>query len=238
MKVEELSSYGKAFDHMPLKAQILQMKVMFSELNRKFGLLGTVGFIRQVYRKQNQLKTQYGDTVNERFADVPSSAIMEMYLMSSMYLVLADREDKEKAYEFVKGIFQKIGPTAHETLYNIKDLMKCEGDIFTNFCQLNRSIFESSARKGFYNLEGIRDSENLQHIRLTKCLNVDAFSTLGCPELARLGCDIDIAGYAPEAMGNKVNLDFRRPCTLANGDESCEFYYYRKGYAPADMRTI
>jgi len=92
MKGEKLSSYGKAFDHMPLKAQILQMKVMFSELNRKFGLLRTVGFIRHVYRKQNQLKTLYGDTVNERFADVPSSAIMDMYLMSSMYLVLADRE--------------------------------------------------------------------------------------------------------------------------------------------------
>jgi len=238
MKVEELSSYGKAFDHMPLKAQILQMKVMFSELKREFGLFGTVGFIRQVYRKQNQLKKQYGDIVNERFADVPSSAIMEMYLMSAMYLVLADREDKEKAYEFVKGIFQKIGPTAHETLYNIKDLAKCDGDIFTNFCRLNRSIFESSARKGFYNLEGIRDSEDLQYIRLTKCLNLDAFSTLGCPELARLGCDIDIAGYAPEAMGNKVNLDFRRPCTLANGDKSCEFYYYRKGRAPTDMLTI
>jgi len=238
MKVEELSSYGKAFDHMPLKAQILQLKVMFSELIRKFGLFGTVGFIRQVYRKQNQLKKQYGDIVNERFADVPSSAIMEMYLMSAMYLVLADREDKEKAYEFVKGIFQKIGPTAHETLYNIKDLAKCDGDIFTNFCQLNRSIFESSARKGFYNLEALRDSEELQYIRLTKCLNLDAFSTLGCSELARIGCDIDIAGYAPEAMGNKVNLDFRRPCTLANGDKSCEFYYYRKGCAPADMRTI
>ncbi len=238
MKVEELSSYGKAFDHMPLKAQILQLKVMFFELKRKFGLFGTAGFIKQIYKKQNQLKKQYGDIINEKFAGVPSSAIMELYLMSSMYLVLADREDKEKAYEFVRGIFHKIGPTAHETLYNIKDLAKCKGDIFTNFCQLNRSIFESSARKGFYNLEELKDSENLQYICLTKCLNLDAFSTLGCPELARLGCDIDIAGYAPEAMGNKVNLDFRRPCTLANGDKSCQFYYYRKGHAPADLRTI
>ena len=238
MKVEELSSYGTAFDHMPLKAQVLQMKVMFSELNRKFGLFGTVRFIRQVYRKQKQLKKQYGDIVNERFADVPSSAIMELYLMSAMYLVLADREDKEKAFKFVTGIFQKIGPAAHEALYNIKDLAKCSGDIYSNFCQLNRSIFESSARKGFYTLETLRDSDDLQYIRLTKCLNIDAFSTLGCPELARLGCIGDIAGYAPEAMGNKVNLDFRRPRTMANGDNSCEFYYYRKGHAPKDMRTI
>lgn len=238
MKVEELSSYGTAFDHMPLKAQILQMKVMFSELKREIGLFGIVGFIKQVYGKQKQLKKQYGDIVNERFAEVPSSAIMEMYLMSAMYLVLADREGKDKAFEFVKGIFQKIGPTAHEALYNIKDLAKCPGDIYTNFCQLNRSIFESSARKGFYEIEVFKDSENLQYIRLTKCLNIDVLTTLGCPELTRLGCIADIAGYAPEAMGNKVNLDFRRPCTLVNGDKACEFYYYRKGCVPADMQTI
>ena len=67
---------------------------------------------------------------------------------------------------------------------------------------------------------------------------MDAFSALGSPELARLGCDIDIAGYAPEAMGDKVNLDFRRPGTIAKGNPTCEFYYYRKGHAPADMKTM
>ena len=30
---------------MPLKAQLLQLKLTFSELKRKFGLFGTVGFI-------------------------------------------------------------------------------------------------------------------------------------------------------------------------------------------------
>ena len=238
MKVEELSSYGSAFDHMPLKAQILQMKVVFSDLRRKFGIFGTVRFISKVFGRRSQLKREYGDIVKKRFADVPSSAITELYLMSSMYLVLAETEGKEGAYGFLKEVFRRIGPTAHETLYNIRDLRRCEGDIFTNFCNLNRSIFEKSAEKGFYNLEEISDSEDLQYIRLTTCLNVDAFSTLGVPELGRLGCDIDIAGYAPDAMGNTVNLDFRRPHTLANGDNRCDFYYYRKGHAPADMHTI
>jgi len=238
MKVEELSSYGTAFDHMPRKAQILQLKVMFSQIRKKFGWLGIIRFIVKLQKKQKQLKMDYGDIINKRFADVPASAIMELYMMTAMYLVIADTEDKDTAYEFIKGIFQKIGPTAHETLYNIQDLEKCEGDIFANFCKLNRSIFERSGEKGFYHIEEINDSGDLQFIRLTKCLNMDAFSTLGCPELARLGCDIDIAGYAPEAMGNKVNLDFRRPHTIANGDNACEFYYYRKGHAPADMRTI
>ena len=238
MKVEELSSYGTAFDHMPLRAAILEMKVMFSRLTKKFGVFGTIGFIRQVSRKQKQLKKQYGDIVNERFADVPSSAITEMYLMAAMYNALADREGKEKAFEFVKGIFQAIGPAGHEAYYDIKDLVKCPGDIYTNFCQLNRSMIESSARKGFYKLEGLKESENLQHFCFTKCLNIDVMSALGCPELARLGCIADVAGYAPEALGNKVNIDFRRPYTMANGDKACEFYYYRKGHAPADMRTL
>jgi len=37
MKVEELSTWGTAFDHMPLKAQLLQMKVMLSEINKEYG---------------------------------------------------------------------------------------------------------------------------------------------------------------------------------------------------------
>ena len=133
MKVEELSSYGTAFDHMPRKAQILQLKVMFSQIRKKFGWLGIIRFIVKFQKKQKQLKMDYGDIINKRFADVPASAIMELYMMTAMYLVIADTEDKDTAYEFIKGIFQKIGPTAHETLYNIQDLEKCEGDIFANF---------------------------------------------------------------------------------------------------------
>ena len=70
--VEQLSSYGKAFDHMPLKAQILQVRVMFAELRQKFGLLGTVRFLRDVFRKQKELKSKYGELVTTRFRDVPA----------------------------------------------------------------------------------------------------------------------------------------------------------------------
>lgn len=236
--VEQLPSYGKAFDHMPLQAQILQVRVAFAELRQKVGLLGMVRFVRDVHGKQQELQSKYGELVTTKFREVPASAIRELYMASAMYLVISEREGQEAAYSFLRRIFQAIGPTAHEMLYDVQGLVQCEGDVFDNFCKLNRSIFENSAKKGFYNVDEIQDSRDLQYIRLTKCLNVDAFSTLGCPKLARLGCDIDIAGYAPHAMGDKVGLDFRRPCTLVNGDESCEFHYYRKGHAPADMRTI
>lgn len=238
MKVEELTSYGKAFDHLPLKAQLLQAKVMFSELIKKFGLFGIVGFLRRLNKRKKCLIKQYDDTIKKDFSEVPSSAMKELYMMGALYYTLSDIDGKEEAYDFIRGIIHKIGPTVHGIFYAINDLKKCKGDIYTNFCKLNRSIFENSGKKGFYDVEEIKDSENLQYVRVTKCLNVDLFTILGCPEMARIGCDFDISGYAPEALGNEVNLDFRRPHTLVNGDKSCEFYYYRKEHAPPDMRTI
>ena len=75
MKVEELSTYKRTFDYMPPKAMLVQVKVMFSELIKKFGLFGTVGFLRKVFKKQKQLKEKYGDITNRKFADVPAIAV-------------------------------------------------------------------------------------------------------------------------------------------------------------------
>jgi len=108
--------------------------------------------------------------------------------MAAMYLVIAESEGKEKAYDgFLKMLMQRISPTAHGSIYDINNLKKVEGDIFANFCKLNRRLFENGNAKGLYGVEEIRDSENLQYVRVTKCLNIDAFSAIECPELARLG---------------------------------------------------
>jgi hypothetical protein len=53
---------------------------------------------------------------------------------------------------------------------------------------------------------------------------------LGVPELGKFGCDHDLAGYA--AIEDDVDCDFRRFCTIAKGDPSCVFEFYRKGTAP------
>jgi len=238
MKVEDLPSYKLAFDHMPLQAVLLQVLITLRELRRRFGVIGSMRFLVRLVRKKRDLVEKYGEVVQERFAGVPASAIAELYTLSAIYSLLAESESKEDAYDFIAEIFHEIGPTAHASVYDVKRLKLCEGEIFRNFCKLNRAIFENSAGKGFYRVEEIQDKEHLQYVRLTKCLNVDAFSTLGCPELARLGCEIDRAGYAPEAIGDQVELDFRRPSAIAKGGASCEFYYYRKGHAPADMETL
>jgi len=235
MKVEELSTYGKTFDYMPTKAIFVQMRIMLTALIKKFGFFGSISFLRKVLKKQKRLKNKYSDILNERFPEV--AVMSEAYIMGAIFLVLAKKEGREKAYEFLKMMIQKMSPTAHESFYCLKDLKKIEGDIFTNFCKLNRRLFENGKSKDLYDVEEIRDSEDLQYIRVTKCLNVEVMGTIDCSELAKLGCDGDIAGYAPNALGNKVNLDFRRPFTIAKGDNVCEFYYYRKGCAPEHMET-
>lgn len=194
MKVENLPSYKIAFDHMPLKAVILQVFVTLRELRRRFGMFGSMRFVVRLVRKKRDLVEKYGEIVRERFTGVPASGIAELYTMAAMYFLLAESEGEEYAYKFIEAIFHEIGPTAHASLYDVERLKECEGEIFPNFCKLNRAIFENSAGKGFYRIGEVRDRENLQYVRLTKCLNVDAFSTLGCPELARLGCEIDRAG--------------------------------------------
>ena len=210
---------------------------MFSELIKKFGLIRAIGYMIKVSKIEKQLKNDHESTIKEEFPGLSSSADKELFMMSAMYYALADIDGKEKVYAFIREISSKIGPTVHAIFYDINNLKKCDGDIFINFCKLNRSLFENSAATGFYELE-IEDSENLQYIHMTKCLNLDAFTPLGCPEMGRIGCDFDIGGYAPEALGDEVEPDFRRPCTLTNGDDACEFYYYRKGHAPAEMRTV
>jgi len=238
MRVEQLSSYGKAFDHMPLAGQLLQAKLFLSQLKAKFGFFGMLAFLRDTLRKKRELQKKHGATIERNFATVPGSAIMELYMLASMYYTLAEREDEAAALAFILKIFRSMGPKVHSTLYNTKDLLRCHGDVYTNFCKLNRSIFENSAAKGFYDVEEIRESPELQFIRLTRCLNIDLFSVMGCPELAQVGCAIDKGGYAPDAMGDLVSLDFRRPTTLVNGDAACEFHYYRKGSAPEGMATL
>lgn len=236
MRVEDLSTYGKAFDHFPLKAKIVQTRVMFFALCQNFGFIKTFGFLGRVSKEQKKLKAEYLDIINNKFPNLPESAVTELFMMAAMYNVLSEIYDKEAAYNFLQLVIRKVGPTVHSIFYDIDNLKKCEGDIFINFCKINRSLFENSAASGYYEIE-IKESENLQHVCVTKCLNVDAFISIGCPELGRIGCDFDIGGYAPEALGDQVNLDFRRPKTIADGDKQCNFYYYRKGHAPEDMET-
>jgi hypothetical protein len=50
--------------------------------------------------------------------------------MAAMYLVIAENEGKEKAYNgFLKVLMQRISPTAHGSIYDINNLKKIAGDV-------------------------------------------------------------------------------------------------------------
>ncbi|HZD80916.1 MAG TPA: L-2-amino-thiazoline-4-carboxylic acid hydrolase, partial [Actinomycetota bacterium] len=78
--------------------------------------------------------------------------------------------------------------------------------------------------------ESVEDRGDRLRIKVTSCANVDLFTAIGCPELGRLGCDHDLAGY-PVVL-DRVDAEFRRPCTLAKGGDFCDFNFYRRGTAP------
>ena len=59
---------------------------------------------------------------------------------------------------------------------------------------------------------------------------MEIFTELGYPELGPFGCDHDCAGYA--AIADEVQIEFRRPCTIAKGGTTCDFKFYRAGTAP------
>ena len=235
-KVEDLPAFGEAFDHIPLTGQLLQARLLLSRLARRYGWR-LIGVLRATIGKRAELKRSFGPTIQREFPIVPSSGVNELLMLAALYYVLTDRDGREVAYEFMLDLFRSMGPSLHATLYDAKHLVRCEGDPYQNFCALNRSYFENSASKGFYDLDELTETKDLQFIRLSRCVNVDVFTVLGCPELARVACEADITGYGPDGLAPKVDLDFRRPKTIVHGDSTCDFYYYRAGAAPPEMET-
>jgi hypothetical protein len=74
------------------------------------------------------------------------------------------------------------------------------------------------------------DEKDKHMLKIVSCINVDIFGALGCPELGKLGCDHDLTGYP--AIEDRVQAEFRRPCTIAKGGSYCKFIFYRQGTAP------
>ena len=62
-----------------------------------------------------------------------------------------------------------------------------------------------------------------------RCCNCE-IARLTIPELAPVRCDHDIAGYT--AIGDKTEMEFRRPVTLVRDGRACRFMFSRNGTAP------
>lgn len=229
MKVEELERYGKTLTGVPREAMRKQFSIVFRQIRDKFGLLGILPFIFRVFLEKRAIIKKHPDAYLEAL-DVGEVAAKEISMLVAMFNVIARKEGKEKAYEFVKGIFQEVAIYSMPALYQIDDLVKCEGDVFENFLKFNAAMFEATTAAGSFKVKSIETLPDKQTIIVKECANCTIGEAFGCPDIARLGCDHDLAGYP--VILDKVNAEFRRPHTLANGDDYCDFQFYRKGTAP------
>ena len=228
MRVNELSQYGEPLT-FPKEAQARQMRIVFGGIREEFGLKGVLPFLARVVREQRALRKQHPDVIEEARKLGPEVAT-EMVLLTSLFNVAASRLGRERAYDFLRRIFQRVAVFTMPAIYQIDELVTCDGDVFDNFKDFNQAMFEAMDREGTWKSDSIVDEPDRLRIKVVSCANVDLFTAIGAPELARLGCDHDLAGYP--VILDRVDAEFRRPCTLAKGGTYCDFNFYRRGTAP------
>ena len=228
MKVEELSQYGKALE-MPKEGVKKQEKVIFSLLKKEFGLMGFVTLSLKMNQQAKRIKKEFPGEV-QKAKTIGKNMDKQLVMMASLFFAIANKRGRNFAKTFMEGMMQKVASVAMPAIYQLDDLVKCEGDIFDNYKKFNRAMFTEIDRIGTWKNSGFRETNDLLEFKVTSCINVELFNAIGCPEIASLGCVHDLAGYP--LLEEAVQSEFRRPCTIANGDDCCHFHFYRKGTAP------
>ena len=229
IRVEDLENYGASLE-MPKEAVKTQFRILWTALRKQFGFFGALGVFLDTYLIQRRLRRDFPET-RRRAAAMGKIVEKQLFALSGIFLALAKRLGRKEAYEFLKNeVIYKTALTSMPLLYQVPELKRCEGDVFENFKKMNIALFERTTKDGTWLMESYEDDPDKLTIEITTCANVELFSELNVPELGRFGCDHDIAGFA--AIEKDVDCEFRRFCTIANGDDHCLFEFYRRGTAP------
>ena len=229
IRVEDLEMYGASLE-MPKDAVKAQFRITLKALRKKFGFWGMLGVFLDTYSIQRGLRRDFPET-REKAAGISKIIEKELFALSGIFLALAKRLGRNEAYEFLKyEVIYELAPTSMSLLYQVPELTKCEGDVFENFKKMNIALFERTTTDGTWLMESYEDEPDKLTIDIATCANVELFNELNVPELGQFGCDHDVAGCS--AIEEDVNCDFRRFCTIANGDDHCLFEFYRRGTAP------
>lgn len=228
MKVEELKMYGKALE-MPKEAMKKQSKIVLNLLRKEFGIVGILAIVIGISKHSKRIKKEYPEAV--RKANEISKVIgQELVMMGSLFSAIADKKGRTFAQEFLIKMIRNMAPYSLPALYQLPDLVKCEGDVFNNYKKMNRAMFTEIDRMGTWKNNGFHETDDLLEFKVTSCANIELFEAIDCPELGVLGCEHDLAAY--HLINEATNSEFRRPCTLAKGGDYCHFQFYRKGTAP------
>ena len=235
VQVEDLERYDKSFGDAPKELIKLMRTEFLRKLRMRFGYLGVVRFFVSVARERRRLMKTYSAEYDQLVSTVPNpKLIREFVFLAAVYNALLEYETRDGAYGYLKGLLEGVWTESLLMMYQVDDLVRCEGDVFDNFKKMNIGIFTSSSVE--YNVKQIHDSDNHLNIVVDRCLNVELANTFGVPELAKIGCDHDIVAFPP--VEERTNSVFRRPCTLAKDGVDCDFHFYRKGFEPAGPYEI
>lgn len=228
MKVEELKMYGKALE-MPKEAVKKQMKIVFRLLRKEFGVFGMLKLLIGIRKHSKRIKKQFPDAV-KKARQISKVIEKELVMMGALFSAIADKRGRKIAQEFLIDMMRKTAATSLPALYQLPDLVKCEGDVFENYKKMNRAMFTTIHEQGTWRNDGFHETKDLLEFKVTSCANIELFEAIDCPELNILGCEHDLAAY--DLINGPTNSEFRRHCTLAKGGDCCHFQFYRKGTAP------
>ena len=230
MKVKELYMYGKALE-MPKQALRKQAKITFNLLRKEFGIFGLIDVGIGIRKHSNRIKNEYPDAILKA-RDITKVIEKELIMMGALFSAVADKRGRKFAKEFMMNMARNMAPISMPAIYQVYDLVKCEGDVFDNFKKMNRALFTTTHQMGTWKHDGFHETEDLLEFKVTTCANIELFEAIDCPELNEFGCEHDLAGYP--LIEKATNSEFRRHCTLAKGGDCCHFKFYRQGTSPND----
>lgn len=235
LKVEQLERYNKSFGNAPKELVKLMQREVLCKLRKRFGFFGIIGFFIRVMREKKKLMKKYAREYGNLIKTVPNPKVIgEFAYLAAVFNALLKYETRDGAYEYVKSLLEGVWKESLMMMYQVDDLIKCEGDVFDNYKKMNIGIFNSSSIE--YNVKEINDTDNHLNIVVDKCLNVELANTFGVPEMGKIGCDHDIVAFPP--VEERTNSIFRRPCSLAKDGKNCDFHFYRRGFEPKGPYVI
>lgn len=130
--------------------------------------------------------------------------------------LLGDGIPEADAYAYVqKYMLEKVAVKKHKSTARM--------EIVPGFYALYSKIFLRIMRKTDLQESTQSHDKKSFDVTITKCLWHTACVENGCAELCRLFCAVDDVTY-----GGLRKIGFTRTQTLGNGDDCCDFHFFKK----------
>lgn len=130
--------------------------------------------------------------------------------------LLGDGIPEADAYAYVqKYMLEKVAVKKHKSVAGM--------EIVPGFYALYSKIYLRIMRKTDLQESTQSHDKKSYDVTITKCLWHTACVENGCAEMCRLFCAVDDVTY-----GGLRKIGFTRTKTLGNGDDCCDFHFFRK----------